>query len=276
MKSISKTIFYLLCACIILCSCNNQATNNASSEANEIQSSMLVEKEQMPPPFEESASESGGDEKVIYYAPMNFFLSAIPYDLIQSVGVDKYEQWKAEMKETQSDRYDIENSINLYSFCKYFKISNEQLESFIEKQMQTDKENGITDSWDKNDLEILLSDDINKIRQHFISEYAILSNDKIYTPEWIYTHTIQAYEAEEIPPELIEEKMELYKDIPFSSKALDALEKKLNSYIKMDLSFDKDAKGTKEETSSETSPAQTASTDAATSSETHNETSVTD
>ncbi|HOV40470.1 MAG TPA: hypothetical protein PLM59_01650, partial [Oscillospiraceae bacterium] len=102
----------------------------------------------------------------------------------------------------------------------------------------------------------------------------------------IYTHTTQAYEAEEIPPELIKEKMELYKDIPFSSKALDALEKKLNSYIQMDLTFDKDAKETKEESSSsetspaetsssETSPAQTASTDAATSSETHNETSVT-
>jgi len=272
-----KKIFYFFVLIVVLisfASCKADSGTNAKVDDNAAAAEIDTT---MPPPFEESASESGGDEKVIYYAPMNFFLSAIPYDLIQSVGVDKYEQWKAEIKETQSDRYDIENSINLYSFCKYFKISNEQLESFIEEQMQIDKENGITDSWDKNDLEILLSDDINKIRQHFISEYAILSNDKIYTPEWIYTHTIQAYEAEEIPSEFIEEKMELYKDIPFSAKALDALEKKLNSYLQMDLTFDKDAKKTKEETSSsETSPAQTASTDAATSSETHNETSVTD
>jgi hypothetical protein len=39
--------------------------------------------------------------------------------------------------------------------------------------------------------------------------------------------------------------MELYKDIPFSAKALDALEKKLNSYLEMGLTFDKGAKETK-------------------------------
>jgi len=241
-----KRIFYFIL--LIVVSISFASCKPAEKASGQIDASKAQEIDTtMPEPFGKQPEESGGDERMSYHSPSNFVLTAIPYDLILIAGVDNFEQWRKDIENSDNDRDDIENTVNIYSFCKHFNITDEQLKSFVHKQIEADKAGSISvvDSWSEKDLDVLLTHNESAIREHFISKYAILSNDKIYTPEWIYTHTIQAYEAEKIPPELIEEKMELYKDIPFSAKALDALEKKLNSYLEMGLTFDKGAKETK-------------------------------
>jgi hypothetical protein len=271
-----KKIFYFFVLIVVLisfASCKADSGTNAKVDDNAAVAEIDTT---MPEPFDKQSEESGGDEREQYFALCNEVLTSISNEFIQEVGADNFDKWLKELPNVDETPTSLLNTPNLYSFIMKFNVNDEKIRAVLEKEMEFYKESNIPGAYTQEGIEILLSRDESKIMEHFASEYSIVNNGKIYSPQWIYTHTIQAYEVEEIPPELIEEKMELYKDIPFSSKALDALEKKLNSYLQMDLTFDKDAKKTKEETSSsETSPAQTASTDAA-SSETHNETSVTD
>ena len=123
--------------------------------------------------------------------------------------------------------------VNVYSFIVHFNISDEDFTRVIEFENQICRENGWTDLiYTDEDMKIILSRDESKIMEHFASKYSIVNNGRIYSPHWVYTHTIQAYESEKIPPELIKEKMEVYKEIPFVSNAREAFEKKLNEYVK--------------------------------------------
>ena len=83
---------------------------------------------------------------------------------------------------------------------------------------------------------------MDKINEHFANQSALVKDGKIYTPEWIYTHGIQDYAAEGLPIDLVEEKVNQFKDsIPFTNEAKKALEVKVSNYQKYS-SFKKSGK----------------------------------
>lgn len=221
---------------LIFSSCNSTNDSKESTAAFTVASSGIQQlDDSMPEPFNvETNTDTGGDQLRIYYDPYVIKYGDFPGSLLDLVDQDELTDWVNEFEDGIRNR----DEENIHTFLKEFNIDEKTAIEWFDKKNNSTSFNDPNDLT-KEDIEILYSDNEELIKENFVSEYSILSNGEIYTPEWIYTHTKEAYEQEEIPAYLIKEKMSLYKDIPFTSKALTALENKIDSYSRLGLTFEK-------------------------------------
>lgn len=229
-----KIIIIGLALVILLSSCG--LSSDSESSVAEITSTVSQLDNTMPEPFVLNTVDSGGDQLRRYYDPYDIRYKNIPGTLMDLLDKNKVNDWI-----NQFDSNAINERANIYYFLKDLNISKDTAVEWLKRENELDDELGISHSLTLDDINILYSDNEELIKENFVSEYTILSNGKIYTPEWIYTHSLKDYEAEEISFDLISSKLSLYEDIPFTSEALTALENKVNSYAKMGLMFDKTA-----------------------------------
>lgn len=82
----------------------------------------------------------------------------------------------------------------------------------------------------QEDIDTIFSSDIELITKTFASYYAIVKGEKIYSPEWIYTHSEKDYEAAGITPDDITEKAALYSDFYLSEEACTVFSAKLSDF----------------------------------------------
>lgn len=61
-------------------------------------------------------------------------------------------------------------------------------------------------------VNLLYSDDVEAVYQYFCSPYSIVIGTKYYTPSWLYQNTWQEYHEAGITSEMLEPKMELYRE----------------------------------------------------------------
>lgn len=186
------------------------------------------EESKMPAPFG-TLAESGGDENAGYYQPCNFILDNIPVELLKLRDGDKVNQWleKDKLSSRQSVPSSIKDYVNIYSFITDFNITKEEAETALEYYLNTPEE---FEHIEYRDLDIIYSGDIELITKTYASEYSIVVGDKIYSPEWVYTHSAEDYKAAGITAEDILSKVDNYSSILFTDEARLAFSEKLSAY----------------------------------------------
>ncbi|MDR0918056.1 MAG: hypothetical protein LBM93_02220 [Oscillospiraceae bacterium] len=183
----------------------------------------------MPKPFGESGEGTGGDERTDFIQPCNHKLDSVSVNLLRLAPEDELNKWieendnriKSGIAPTSLDEY-----INVYSFIKKFNISDEDVSAALSFEINSnDPVNYLT----KEELDIILSQDENAILQYFATDYSIVIENKIYTPQWVYEHN--NYEEVGITKEMISEKLPLYSNLPLSQQAKEAFEAKLSLFL---------------------------------------------
>lgn len=222
-KTIKKILIGLLSA-TMLCSCST------TEQISESASSSLVITEVMPLPFGEAGDGTGGDENANYIQPGIYKLDVLTGPFMD-LRKDEVSEW-AKKLDGDGIGTSLMSYANVFSFIMDFDITDDEIYKVFN---ETNKiyENYNTSHvliMSDEDLEILCSRDEAKVIEHFASEYSIVNNGKIYSAQWIYTHTEQDYLDEKIPSELITEKKEKYKEIAFVKDSLDAFNKKIDNY----------------------------------------------
>jgi hypothetical protein len=89
----------------------------------------------------------------------------------------------------------------------------------------------------KEDKSVLLTQDEATILAHFASPYAIVIGDKVYTPAWLYTHTVEGWHAVGITPQMFVDMLPLYAELSFTNGAITAFESKLSEFMNSEVSL---------------------------------------
>ena len=117
--------------------------------------------------------------------------------------------WMTELGLTIDKVYDaIENNNEYYRTRENFK-----------DMIYTDEE-----------LAALRSEDRNKIAETFASEYCIVIGENVFSPKWLYYHTIEDYRAAGITPVMMFRVMNKYKEFELTDEAWRALCQKFYAF----------------------------------------------
>ncbi len=132
----------------------------------------------------------------------------------------------------------IEDELNIYTFMKYFNIPVEDARKALYNAADTKTGvPGITLT--REEADIILTMDIEKITAAFANPYAIVKGTAIYSPKWLLEHSFDDYRAAGITKDDIREKYGListmadnFSDAVIGKDAQTALNKKLDEYLK--------------------------------------------
>jgi len=87
------------------------------------------------------------------------------------------------------------------------------------------------------DVAALLSRDKVKITAQFAESTAIVIGDRAFSPYWLYYHTPETYREAGITPQMLQEKLPLYTEFPFTEEAAAAFESKLSEFMGREVSL---------------------------------------
>ncbi|MFA5657992.1 MAG: hypothetical protein WC900_01770 [Oscillospiraceae bacterium] len=191
----------------------------------------------MPAPFGENAPDTGGDSLLLYMNTLCFELTGcLSYDFVDLVDNSAYKEYFAETSPLYSDSTSIRELFGMYSFIIHFNIPDETVRDILVKQRELYiRLNSSARYFTDEEIDLLLSRDDVKIAEYFIQPYAIAKDGNVYSPKWIYTHTIEDYEKAGFSADLISEKVEAFIEIlPFTAEAKAALENKVTEYQQLE------------------------------------------
>lgn len=179
---------------------------------------------EMPEPFDQTYN-AGGDYLHDYYSKFVFKFGNINSTLINLVGEKEAEEWINEHISGQKSGTDM-SEMTVLGFIEHFDITKEELTKAV-------SESNYPDGWIINvsDIEVIFSGDSDLITQTFVNEYALLHNGVIYTPEWLYNHSLEDYTKEELPPEDVSACMSKMSELPFTEEAQKAIADKSTLYM---------------------------------------------
>jgi hypothetical protein len=83
----------------------------------------------------------------------------------------------------------------------------------------------------KDEIEALLSRDVERVLEQFATEQSVVVGDRVYSPFWLYINTPEDIKAAGITAEMIEEKLPLYAEFNFTEEATLAFEEKLSEFV---------------------------------------------
>lgn len=175
----------------------------------------------MPEPFER-ADNSGGDELHDYYSKYVFRFGNINSTLISLADEEEAQKWINSQLSEQDYEFTVLDYIN------YFKIPKEELIKAI-------SDSKFPEGWIINisDIDIIYSGNVELINKTFVNEYALLYDNKIYTPEWLYNNSIADYIKEGLPANEVKACLNRMKVFPFTDAAIAALDKKIMTIPEM-------------------------------------------
>jgi len=177
----------------------------------------------MPEPFA-----SDVDEETLYdfYYPCERRFNTIWPELAALVAEDWGEQ-EVNYEEITS----LTDYLNMYSFIQDFDIPADDVRNAMQDYITAwDAEK----SFREDELSAILSGNQSAMLNYFGNLSALRNGDKIYTPAWLYAHSIEDYLAEGITPEMIRENMRYYFYFDFTDEAKTAFLNKLNYFANMD------------------------------------------
>ncbi len=226
-----KKILFTLLAAVLLLSvvgCNKTPPEVPDIPDNELVGENLqnneVEAYVMPRPFEFS----GGDMNRSFYEPCEMMFDGVPVELLRLVEQSKYESWADDHNIFYEAPSSLKDYTNIYSFIVEFDISNEDVLSALSVYLQS---NNPSIAMSEEDVNIILTRDEAAIIERFATEYSIVVGEHIYSPQWIYENSIEAYKDAGISPEMIKDKLSLYGTFSFTYEAAKAFQSKLSEFI---------------------------------------------
>lgn len=174
------------------------------------------------------APASGGDELGLYYGLSDPKISAIDGEIIDTVGEAEFDNWRTGKK--YGGTTEITEEVNLYALILDFPQHREAIRARLLELIETDRKNGWEPRLTEEDVAVLLDGEKNAVVERFASPAAVTAEGRIYTPEWLDTHTAADYEAERLPKDQLREKLD---EILWLSHFMDltALTEKLSEYL---------------------------------------------
>ncbi len=145
-------------------------------------------------------------DNIIYTSPFEGALTLIPSEFMQSMGEDVATEWMIETNAKSDENPTVLSTSNLYSFIKAFDVSEDLVRDYFVKQREYINEN---DWLSDEDIDLLLSDDTAKVAERFANTYGYFSGDEVYSPKWIYEHSVADYLAHELPLDIIVQKLDV-------------------------------------------------------------------
>ena len=112
--------------------------------------------------------------------------------------------------------------------AKSFDIAKDEAESALSVYLDSDDDQ-IRIA--REEFDTVFSGDKSAVTKEFASDYSIVINDKVYCPNWIYTHSVSDYYEAGISAEDIDSKVTLYSVFGFTDEAREAFEDKLSVYL---------------------------------------------
>lgn len=172
---------------------------------------------------------SGGDEKASYSMLFDWKLASIDGGLIHIVGEEAFEEWRIG-KESFGCTTDPSENMNLYALILDFPQHKAAMEARLHELAEIDRRNGWNVDLTEEEIELLMNGEKDEIFAYFTSPAAVYQDGKIYSPEWLDTHTAADYEAEGLPKEQLREKLD---EILWLSNVMDltSLAEKLSEYL---------------------------------------------
>ena len=135
------------------------------------------------------------------------------------------------------DKTRVEDSTNIYSFIKYFEIPTEDARAALYDAADTGT-GGAGITLTREEADIILTMDAEKIASAFATQEAIVKGDKIYTPRWLLNSPLEAYGAVGITKDDILAKYDLlttmaerYSDAVISEETQTELTAKLDAFL---------------------------------------------
>lgn len=249
-KMLSGSLFILSFWLFTACSASDVETDNQSStnttaitdahtdettSENAFKTTSIVE---IPAPFDENTDT---DENSGFYYPGNRVIDNIPVELIRLVDGNDFNDWIDSFDSDLSSIDSFDDYANLYSFLFRFDITAEKAEEALSYYLATDDEQI---SISANEIELLLSGDLERVSDYFSNEYTISVGDRVYTENWVYSHSSDDYANAGIKKEDLLEKIRLYGDFHLTEQACEYFSEKLsvelNQEIAISSTFDGD------------------------------------
>jgi hypothetical protein len=220
-----------------------------------------------PTPFELAGmpiafEHTGGDDYAGFNAPHVFKLTLYDpmfRDFATYLGFT-VDEFHSRLEEAFGDWWDelsrdtLTGRANLFGLIIEFDIPNEIVAESLQKHNEICEDFAMLDEaegWYGNaeyfrgrkftdtEIEALLSRDAATVLEHFANDYAIVIEDRAYTPFWLYFHTPEDYEKAGITAEMLEQKLDLFGDFNLTAEAARAFEAKLSEFIGESVSLER-------------------------------------
>ncbi len=164
-----------------------------------------------------SGEDIGGDEYGWFFYPEKQVFTGIDTCLSNLRKDIDIQKWVNTIPLPFDDENGVrpDESVNVYSFIKAFGITKEEAEKAYEYCLDSGDDQLIS----RHDLDVFFSGDEEAIARTLASEYTIVVGDRMYSPYWLYRHSIDDYITAGITPEEIKERENLYDEVNYYTEA---------------------------------------------------------
>ena len=118
---------------------------------------------------------------------------------------------------------------NIYSFIHNHDLDEDEVRAILSDADKMVHRKAFTDE----EIDILLSDDLEQAMKQFASKSTIVIGEKGYSTKWIYEHTVDEYIQEGITPEMVTAVQMYYYNPLFVQSAADAFSQNLFNFTSL-------------------------------------------
>jgi hypothetical protein len=210
----------------------------------------VFEEFDMPEPFEHTGGDGNHDFYMSYNTRM-IYSGGVSDDFIQyaassqNKSIDEIVDMLLEKFPNDRDFIvELKQATGLMDYPNLFyrivelNVPNEVVIRAIEESNTWYRGRGhLQNVYTDEEIAALLTRDEAIITAQFAEETAIIIGDRAFSPVWIYYNSLNDIRAEGITPQMIQEKLPLYAEFPFTADATAAFENKLSAFTRQEVSF---------------------------------------
>ena len=121
---------------------------------------------------------------------------------------------QGELYPADTTPYTLDDSANDYNHARIMGLEGDALAELIRKRNETYSKNlGMADYiYSEDEIKLLTSGSRAKIIDRFSSEFSIVVGEYVFSPKWLYYHTIDDYATAGITPEAVQKLLPLYEE----------------------------------------------------------------
>ncbi|MBP3856377.1 MAG: hypothetical protein IK990_12290 [Ruminiclostridium sp.] len=217
----------------IVTTVTNDTTSPDTAEPDIVDCFGQITDTSMPLPFEHYDSRYNS----IFHDLWTNKFTTISNKLLELSDNDKDLELMNKLSETRCETpYTLDGNdgiMNLYWWMKELDVSVDEVCRAIEKNNEyyRTREDFNDIIYTIEELAAIQSGDRKTIDETFASEYCIIVGENVFSPKWLYYHTIEDYKAAGIPTAELNHKMSSYNELGLTDEAWSAFKVKLSTYV---------------------------------------------
>ncbi len=249
------TVFGTMCGCQSTAQTSQSSSDiirssevEATSNSGKSETKLDIHEEKMP--ALDIKQNGGGDEQSAFYGAQEIsklgLFSQKFENLVKESCTEKefqeYMTWSEENDNPVDNKdrpYNINEMPNLPNVVKKYSLDHDKVAEILKDlqkyytELSSESENAeYADMiYTDEEIEAIASGDVEKCFNLFTYNTAILKNDLIYTPAYIYNNTMDKLEEAGITAEEIAARIEIYGSFSLTDEQMTALQNKMLKYV---------------------------------------------